>query len=44
MPEFGSGFGTRQLERARQFYRTFPIVSALRSQLNCYQYRLLITY
>lgn len=24
-PEFGSGFSTRQLERARQFYRLFPI-------------------
>lgn len=24
-PEFGSGFGQRQLERARQFYIEFPI-------------------
>ena len=41
-PEFGSGFGIRQLERARQFYRTCPIASALRTQFNWYQYRLLI--
>lgn len=40
--EFGSGFSVRQLERARQFYRTYPIATALRSQLNWYQYRLLI--
>ena len=40
--EFGSGFSVRQLERARQFYRTYPIATALRMQLNCYQYRLLI--
>lgn len=40
--EFGSGFSVRQLERARQFYRTYPIASAVRSQLNWYQYRLLI--
>lgn len=40
--EFGSGFSVRQLERARQFYRTYPIASALRTQLNWYQYRLLI--
>jgi len=40
--EFGSGFSVRQLERARQFYRTYPIASAVRTQLNWYQYRLLI--
>ncbi|MCD8313392.1 MAG: PDDEXK nuclease domain-containing protein [Bacteroidales bacterium] len=40
--EFGSGFSTRQLSFCRQFYRTYPIVNALRSQLNWYQYRLLI--
>jgi hypothetical protein len=33
-PEFGSGFSYRQLNWCRQFYRTFPIVSALRTQLN----------
>ena len=32
--EYGSGFGKRQLERARQFYRIYPIASAVRSQLN----------
>jgi hypothetical protein len=42
-PEFGSGFGLRQLERARKFYRIYPITTALRSQVNWYQYRLLIT-
>jgi predicted nuclease of restriction endonuclease-like (RecB) superfamily len=41
-PEFGSGFSVRQLERARQFYRTYPIASALRTQFNWSQYRLLI--
>ncbi len=32
--EYGSGFGVRQLEQARQFYRVYPIANALRSQLN----------
>ena len=41
-PEFGSGFSVRVLEQCRQFYRTYPITNALRSQLNWYQYRLLI--
>ena len=41
--EFGSGFSARQLERARKFYRLYPIVNALRSQLNWFQYRLLIS-
>jgi len=41
-PEYGSGFGVRQLERARQFYRLYPITSAVRTQLNWSQYRLLI--
>lgn len=41
--EYGSGFSKRQLERARQFYRCYPIASALRSQLNWFQYRLLIS-
>lgn len=40
--EFGSGFSKRQLERARQFYRRYPIASALRTQLNWMQYKLLI--
>jgi hypothetical protein len=41
-PEFGSGFSVRQLERARQFYRTYPIATALRTQFNWFQYRQLI--
>ena len=41
-PEYGSGFSVRQLERCRQFYRLFPIASALRTQLNWMQYKLLI--
>ena len=39
---FGSGFSVRQLERARQFYRTYPNASALRSQFNWLQYKLLM--
>ena len=42
-PEFGSGFWVRQLERARQFYRTYPIASTVRTQLNWSQYKLLIS-
>ncbi len=42
-PEFGSGFGVRQLERCRRFYRFFPIASAVRTQLNWTQYKLLIS-
>ena len=40
-PEFGSGFSYRQLAFCRQFYCTYPIVNALRSQFSWYQYRLL---
>ena len=40
--EYGSGFGVRQLEQSRQFYRAYPIANALRSQLNWSQYRALI--
>jgi hypothetical protein len=40
-PEFGSGFSSRQLNQARQFYLAYPKVNALRSQLNWSQYRLL---
>ncbi|WP_373101196.1 MULTISPECIES: PDDEXK nuclease domain-containing protein [Pasteurellaceae] len=43
-PEFGSGFSARQLERYRQFYRCFPIASALRTQLNWTQYKLLLSF
>jgi predicted nuclease of restriction endonuclease-like (RecB) superfamily len=41
-PEYGSGFGERQLKFCRQFYREYPIGNALRSQLNWSQYRSLI--
>ncbi len=41
-PEYGSGFSIRQLELCRQFYRTFPITNALRSQFSWTHYRLLI--
>lgn len=41
-PEFGSGFSIRQLERARQFYRTYPIATALQSQFNWSQYKSLM--
>ena len=40
-PEYGSGFGVRQLYRAVSFYKTYPIVTALRSQFNWLQYQLL---
>jgi len=39
-PQFGRGFSYRQLARARQFYRIYPIVSALRTQFNWMQYKL----
>jgi predicted nuclease of restriction endonuclease-like (RecB) superfamily len=42
-PQFGTGFSVRQLERYRQFYRTFPIASALRTQFSWTHYRLLIS-
>lgn len=41
--EFGSGFSVRQLNWYRQFYWTFPIVSALRTQLSWTQYKLLLS-
>ena len=43
IPEYGSGFSVRQLERSRQFYRLYPIASALRTQLNWNQYKQLIS-
>jgi predicted nuclease of restriction endonuclease-like (RecB) superfamily len=39
--EFGSGFGIRQLERARKFFRLYPNADDVRPQLNWFQYRLL---
>ena len=41
-PEFGSGFSYRQLNWYRQFYRRFPIVSALRTQLGWMHYKILL--
>lgn len=41
-PEYGSGFSFRNLNWYRQFYRTFPIVNSLRSQLSWTHYRLLL--
>lgn len=41
-PQFGSSFSYRQLNLFRQFYRTFPIVNALRSQFSWTHYRTLI--
>lgn len=41
-PEFGSGFSVRQLERYRQFYRTFSNTSALRTQFTWTHYKLLL--
>ena len=40
--EFGSGFSARQLAYARQFYRIYPILHAVRAQFNWLQYKLLI--
>lgn len=40
--EFGNGFSYRQLNLYRQFYRTFPIVHALRSQLSWTHYKFLL--
>ena len=42
-PQFGSGFSIRQLERYRQFYRSFPITSALRTQFSWTHYKTLIS-
>ncbi|OFX17997.1 MAG: hypothetical protein A2033_10315 [Bacteroidetes bacterium GWA2_31_9] len=41
-PQYGTGFSVRQLELCRQFYRTFPITNALRSQFSWTHYRSLI--
>jgi predicted nuclease of restriction endonuclease-like (RecB) superfamily len=41
-PQFGSGFSKRQLYRYVQFYRTFQIVSALRTQFSWTHYKTLI--
>ena len=41
--EYGTGFSKRQLDYCRKFYREYPIMNALRAQLNWFQYRLLIS-
>ena len=41
-PEYGCGFSVRQLERSRQFYKMYPIATALRTQFNWTQYKLLL--
>lgn len=42
-PQLGTGFSVRQLERNRQFYRAFPIASALRTQFSWPHYKTLIS-
>lgn len=42
-PEYGTTVSVRQLERSRQFFKEFPITSALRTQFNWTHYKLLIT-
>ncbi len=42
-PQLGTGFSVRQLERNRQFYRAFPIASALRTQFSWTHYKTLIS-
>jgi predicted nuclease of restriction endonuclease-like (RecB) superfamily len=42
VPKFGNSFSARNLNYFRQFYRLFPIVNALRSQLAWTHYRLLL--
>lgn len=42
-PKFGSGFSYRQVNWYRQFYRGFPIVSALRTQLSWTHYKHLLS-
>lgn len=41
--QLGTGFSVRQLERNRQFYKAFPIASALRPQFSWTHYRTLIS-
>jgi hypothetical protein len=43
-PEYGSGFSYRQLNWYRQFYRAFPIVSTLWTQLSWSQYKLILSF
>lgn len=41
--EYGSGFGVRQLDQSRKFYRLYPIAHTVCAQLNWSQYKLLIS-
>jgi len=40
---YGAAFSKRQLERYRQFYKFFPIASALRTQFSWTHYKLLLS-
>jgi len=42
-PKLGTDFSIRKSERNRQFYRTFPIASALRTQFSWTHYKNLIS-
>ena len=42
-PKFDNGFITRDLFWYQQFYRTFPIANALRTQFSWTHYRLLLS-
>lgn len=42
-PLFGSAFSARQLYRYVPFYKTFPMVNALRTQFSWTHYRTLLT-
>jgi hypothetical protein len=42
-PQFGQGFSSRNLKNFRLFYRRFPIVSTLRTQLSWSHYRFLLS-
>ena len=41
-PDYGTSVSTRQLERCRQFYKEFPIASAVRTQFSWTHYKLLL--
>jgi predicted nuclease of restriction endonuclease-like (RecB) superfamily len=41
-PQYGSGFSYRQLNWYRQFYKSFPIVSALQTQFSWTHYKLML--
>ena len=42
-PEYGTGFSARQLERFRQFYRSFPNASALRTEFSWTHFKLMLS-